>query len=161
VIPGAVASFYRVLCRYDEVGGKYLAASLSFYALMSFIPLLFTILNLFGYIIGRTPEAEESVISSILATFPGAGRVLAAEVRRVVEHSAVGWVSLIIFIWIGALVFGSLEHAMQDLHVGDPQASAGQDRAEVPYGAPRRHYDGRFVLGGLPAGDHREIPAIR
>lgn len=109
---GAWSSLYLVMRRYDEAGGKYLAASLSFFALLSFIPLLFSILNLFGYVISRIPAAKDAVTAALLSLFPVAGKMLTSEIKRIVTHSNVGWLSLGLFLWLGALVFGSLEHAM-------------------------------------------------
>jgi len=108
----ALGSLFLVMRRYDENGCKYLAASLSFYAILSFIPLLFTILNLFGYMVGSIPGVQDAVIEALGSVFPAAGGMLTGEIRKIVAHSEVGWLSFAVFLWIGGLVFGSLEYSM-------------------------------------------------
>jgi membrane protein len=108
VMASASAAFYKD-------GGFHLAASMSYYALMSLIPLLFVIINVFAYFMGRSQDLHEIVLGYVRTLYPMLGNALSREIDRVVEHSRLGWVSMGIFLWLGSMVFGSLEYSMDTI----------------------------------------------
>lgn len=102
----------RLFAAYIRDGGVYLAGTVSFFALMSFIPLLFLMINVFANVMGHSQTLQDAVINYVKAIYPMAGPVLKREVARMVSHSEAGWISLFIFLWLGSIVFESLDYSL-------------------------------------------------
>jgi len=108
VIPRAVTQFYRD-------GGTYMAASISFYALTSLVPLIFILINVFGYFLGRSPNLQKAIINYVKVLYPMLGATLTREIARIASHSDPGWLSIIVFMWLASLVFTSIEYSMNTI----------------------------------------------
>ena len=101
--------------RFNEVGGFQLAASISFYALMSMIPLLFMTINIAGYFLERSKDLRDAVVAYLRTVYPLLGATLTREVDRVVANHELGWLGIIFFLWLGSLVFTSLEYSINTI----------------------------------------------
>jgi len=109
---GHFKALTTIIKRFNSDGGMQMAASISYYALMSLLPLLFALINLFGYFVGRSPELHDAVVGYVKAVYPMMGATLTREINRVMEHSRLGWVGIAVFLWLGSLVFSSMEYSM-------------------------------------------------
>jgi membrane protein len=67
-----LATFFKFL----DDQGPYLAAIISFYALLAIFPLLLLAVTIFGFILQGNPDLQERVIDSALSTFPIIGNEL-------------------------------------------------------------------------------------
>jgi YihY family inner membrane protein len=67
-----VATFFKFI----DDQGPYLAAIMSFYALIAIFPLLLLATTLFGIILAGNPELQEQMLDSALGTFPIVGDAL-------------------------------------------------------------------------------------
>jgi YihY family inner membrane protein len=67
-----VATFFKFI----DDQGPYLAAIISFYALLAIFPLLLLAVTIFGFILQGNPDFQERVIDSALGTFPIIGNEL-------------------------------------------------------------------------------------
>ena len=61
-----IATFYKLI----DDQGPYLAAIISFYALLAIFPLLLLATTIFGFILQGNPGLQEQVLDSALSTFP-------------------------------------------------------------------------------------------
>lgn len=61
-----IATFFKFI----DDQGPYLAAIISFYALLAIFPLLLLAVTIFGFILQGNPELQQRVIDSALGTFP-------------------------------------------------------------------------------------------
>ncbi len=61
-----VATFFKFI----DDQGPYLAAIISFYALLAIFPLLLLATSIFGFFLQGNPELQERVLNSALSTFP-------------------------------------------------------------------------------------------
>ena len=67
-----LATFFKFL----DDQGPFLAAIISFYALLAIFPLLLLAVTIFGFILQGNPDLQERVIDSALSTFPIIGNEL-------------------------------------------------------------------------------------
>jgi membrane protein len=67
-----IAVFYKFV----DDQGPYLAAIISFYALLAIFPLLLLATSIFGFVLQGNPDLQEQVLDSTLATFPIIGEEL-------------------------------------------------------------------------------------
>jgi len=124
----------RLFAAYFKDGGVYLAGTVSFFALMSFIPLLFIMINVFANVLGHSQAMQDAVINYVKALYPMAGPVLKREVSRMVSHREAGWISLFVFLWLGSIGFESLDYSLNVIF-----KSAGQ----------RKYLTGKLLSFGL------------
>lgn len=97
--------------KFADDQGPYLAAIISFYALLAIFPLLLLAVTIFGFILQGNPELQEKVIDSALATFPIIGNELGRPER--LQGSTTATVVGIITAIYGSLGLGqALQNAL-------------------------------------------------
>lgn len=92
-----------------------LASSMSYFSIMSLIPLLFLIVTAFGYVLGSYYGAYNFIFSYLKNIFPHMDNALAWELKKIVSNRSLGGFSLILFIWLASQVFFSLEYAINSV----------------------------------------------
>lgn len=106
LIPDALKSFL-------DHGGFNLAASVAFYAVLSFIPVLFLAVSIAGKVLGASPAMTRTVQEFVTNVLPYYSHVLTAEVSRIQLGSGMyAWVGLLFMLWVGSLIFDALEFAL-------------------------------------------------
>jgi membrane protein len=102
---GAFADFRRLGC-------LSLAASLSFFTLLSFFPMIGLLLYAISFFVNRDVIWFQFLINFFQGFLPGLGATLAEEVRHVANEQIVGWVGLLAFFWFSGLVFYEVDYAV-------------------------------------------------
>ncbi|MBI5777413.1 MAG: YihY/virulence factor BrkB family protein [Nitrospirae bacterium] len=102
---GAFADFRRLGC-------LSLAASLSFFTLLSFFPMIGLLLYAIGFFVSQDIAWFQFLINFFQGFLPGLGATLAEEVRHVASEQIVGWVGLLAFLWFSGLVFYEVDYAV-------------------------------------------------
>jgi membrane protein len=102
---GAASDFRRHGC-------TSLAASLAFFALLSFFPMIYLLLYIVGLLIGHDRIGLEFLLNFLQGFFPMLGASLAEEVKRLATEQIVRWIVFLGFFWFGALVFYELDYAV-------------------------------------------------
>ena len=104
----AAADFFRA-------GYSRLAASIAFFFLLSFFPLVFLLLQLLSYFVGQDEARYEFVARLVHWFFPRVGIAegsLVAEIRKISGAAAVRWAVILAFVWSAMQVFGELDYAI-------------------------------------------------
>ncbi len=102
-----VATFFKFV----DDQGAYLAAIISFYALLAIFPLLLLAATIFGFVLQGNPELQERVLDSALSTFP----IIGDELGRpdALQGSKVSTVVGVLAAMYGSLGLGqALQNAM-------------------------------------------------
>ncbi len=105
---GAAVDFWRAGC-------SSLAASIAFFALLSFFPLVFLLLQLLGHIVGHDQARYDFLARLLSGFFPRvgiAGGTLFAEIQKISGTPTVSWIVLLAFVWSAMQVFGELDYAI-------------------------------------------------
>jgi membrane protein len=105
VLRGAASDFRRHGC------GS-LAASLAYFALLSFFPMIFLIFYIIGLFVSRDQIGYDFLLSFLHHLLPSLGTDLALEVKRVASEEVVRWVLFLTFIWFGMLVFYEVDYTI-------------------------------------------------
>jgi len=92
-----------------------LAASMSYFSIMSLIPLLFLIVTALGYIIGSYLGAYNFIFSYLKNILPHMDIALAQELKKIISNRSLGGFSLILFLWLASQFFFSLEYAINSV----------------------------------------------
>jgi membrane protein len=93
----------------DDQGG-YLAATLSYYAFFSLLPLLLVATTVLGYVLEDRPDLEQRILDTALGQIPIIGDQL--QVGSLTGNSVALAVGLVIALWSGTSVFLAAQNAM-------------------------------------------------
>ena len=104
-LAGAMADFFRLGC-------MSLAASLSFFTLLSFFPMIGLLFYAIGLFASQDVAWLEFLAVFINGLMPGVGIDLAGELQRAGGEGIVGWIGLLAFIWFSGLVFYEVDYAV-------------------------------------------------
>lgn len=108
-------SFYTALLDFLRKGCSSLAASIAFFFLLSFLPLMCLLLFGFGQVLGQDPASLEILRSTVRSFFPAldVGRLdLSHEVLRLSNQIGVQWAVVAAFAWAAMQVFRELDFAV-------------------------------------------------
>jgi len=90
-----------------------LAANISFFAVLSLIPLLMITMSVAGYVLGSSQELFGQIVSTVIDILPRGQEELSANLDNIVSNrSSVGGFGVVFLLFIASLLFTSLEHAM-------------------------------------------------
>lgn len=109
-------ALYGALADFQRLGCLSLAASLSFFTLLSFFPMVGLLLYGISLFVNRDLMWFQVMAHFFTGFFqhliPGLGAEIAEEVRRVASEEAVGWIGLLAFVWFSGLVFYEVDYAV-------------------------------------------------
>jgi membrane protein len=98
--------------RYMKDGGIYQSAAISFYAILSFAPLIFFLIRVFALLLGRHVDMRQAVLQFVRNAYPAISPDFSARISNISAGPGSGWLSFIIFLWVGSLVFSSLDYSI-------------------------------------------------
>lgn len=111
-----VRGIFRLLCGtivdFFQQGGLTLAASVAFFSLLSFFPLIFLLLYIVGFFVSNDRIGYEFLLNFLQGFFPDLGSDLAQEIRRVTSEQVARWGVFFAFIWFGLLAFYEMQYAI-------------------------------------------------
>jgi len=111
-----VTAFFRVLVGafsdFRRHGCMSLAASLAFFMLLSFFPLVFILLYVIGFFVSQDQIGYDFLLNFLEGFFPSLGADMAEEIKRVAAQQVVRHVVLLTFVWFGLLVFYEVDYAV-------------------------------------------------
>ena len=102
---GAFADFRRLGC-------LSLAASLSFFTLLSFFPMIGLLLYAISFFVSRDVVWFQFLMNFFHGFLPGMGATLAREIRHAANEQMAGWIGLLAFLWFSGLVFYEVDYAI-------------------------------------------------
>lgn len=105
LLRGAIADFF-------QLGGLTLAASVAFFSLLSFFPLIFLLLYIVGFFVSNERIGHDFLLNFLQGFLPDLGSNLAEEIRRVSSEQVVRWGVFFTFMWFGLLVFYEMQYAI-------------------------------------------------
>jgi membrane protein len=109
VLRDAVRKFY-------SDGGPTLAAAISFYALLSLIPILFLVIAILGYVLGSSQETFRAVLASVREFIPHLSDDFTRNLEWVVANRGrLSWLGLASLVIAAGLVFQATEFALDRL----------------------------------------------
>jgi len=98
---------------YSRHGCMNLSAAISFFAILSLVPLLFIIVSIIGLVLGHSEDLLQKIISTIENFIPNLSPQLVDSLKGVVAHSgALGWVGFAILLWSSDLAVTAVSNAL-------------------------------------------------
>lgn len=90
----------------------YLAASMSFFSIMSIVPLSLLIIGLFGHFIGENEKLYQFILTRLINFFPSVTNGITLELKNVITFKGISMLMLFIYGFLSLQLFYSMEHAM-------------------------------------------------
>ena len=118
MVPGA----RQIFGKFQADRGPQLGAMIAYYALLSFVPLIFITVSIFG-LFGRTNESS-SFVKKLGHIFPDSSLTsIAATVNAIQDHATlIGILGLLFLVWSSLSLFGAFESAFNIVY-GRPNRS--------------------------------------
>ena len=102
----------RVVQEMGDDDATHMAASVSYYAVLSLFPLVLGLSAIVG-VVANSPERQEQVIEFIVDNLPGSEAFVRESVSGIVKYrAAFGVGSFLSLLWAGSAVFGSITRAV-------------------------------------------------
>jgi membrane protein len=100
--------------RYRAESGDRLAASVTYYAFLSFFPLLLLGLSVIGFVLEGSPTLQAEVLASLRDYLPGVYREITANLISLIEHRrTAGVLGLLGLVWAGLGWLDALRQALR------------------------------------------------
>lgn len=90
----------------------YLAASISFFAILSLVPLSLLIITLFGYLMGENEALYQFILSGLVNLFPTVTKSITSELKNIITFKGISILMLFIYGFISLQLFYSSERAI-------------------------------------------------
>lgn len=90
----------------------YLAASISYFSIVSIVPLSLLIITLFGYLLGENQEIYQFTLSGLVNLFPVVTKGITAELGNIITYKGISVLMLFVYGFLSLQLFYSIEHAM-------------------------------------------------
>lgn len=90
----------------------YLAASISYFLIVSLVPLSLLIISLFGFMLGQNQELYEFVLSRLVSFFPSVTSGITNELGNIITYKGISLITLLIYVFLSLQIFYSIEHSM-------------------------------------------------
>src|SRR5690349_9287926 len=115
----AIVGAIRIAARqFYRDGGPTLAAAISFYALLSLIPVLFLVIALTGYVIGSSDDIYQAVLQWVREFIPHLSDDLTGNLEWVVQNRGrLSWLGIGALVIAASLVFQAVEFALDRVFV--------------------------------------------
>lgn len=107
-----IRSFVRSLRAFVQDDGFYLSASISYFLIVSLVPLSLLIVTLFGYLLGESQELYQFALSRLVNFFPSVTKGITAELKNLIIFKGISAVTFFIYCFLSLQLFYSMEHAM-------------------------------------------------
>ncbi len=102
----------RVFKEMGDDDASHMAASVSYFALLSLFPLILGISAIIGWIVD-SPARQQEVIKFVTDYIPGSEEFVSESVVNIVEHRGTfGLISVLGLLWAASAVFGSVTRAV-------------------------------------------------
>jgi inner membrane protein YhjD len=114
--------------RYGEDAGGYLSAAITYYAFLSFFPLLLLALSVVGFLLASEPGLRAEVSAAVAKSVPGL-QAIVGENLEVIEsaRAGAGVIGLVGLLWTGLGVVGAGRNAIREVYrEGPPKGGLGQ-----------------------------------
>jgi len=90
-----------------------LAANISFFAILSTIPLLMILTSAAGYLLGHSEDLFRQIISTVTDILPQGQDELVSSLDKIIAgKSRMGGIGIVALLLIASLLFSSIEHAL-------------------------------------------------
>lgn len=90
-----------------------LAANISFFAFLSFVPIMMIAMSVAGYLLGSSQGLFDQIVSTVTDVLPKGQQELSANLNTIISgRSQIGGVGVLFLIFIASLLFSSIEHAL-------------------------------------------------
>lgn len=115
--------------RHGEDAGGYLAASIAYYAFLSFFPLVLLALSVIGFVLDARPDLQAQMQDAVAESVPGLEGLVGRNLQRVADARAgAGIIGLFGLIWTGAGVVGAGRNALREVFREGPHQEGWRDK---------------------------------
>ena len=148
--------FWGILVQFNRHNCPIMAAGMSFFGMLSLVPLTLLGVSLLGYILGSSQDAQQFVFKLLTENFPSSAEEILGQINAIVaspDRTFVNWLSVLGLIWSGMRFFTMLQRVLNNIWVGATQRwfLRGRLAAIVSFAVAGMLFWASFVLSSLMA----------
>ncbi len=102
----------RSIVDFFRDGGIMLAASISYFTMMSLVPFCLLLVSIFGYFLGHYHELYQFLSSKLITLFPSITSEITKELEKLIDFKVIGTFSLVLYGILSYQFFSSMENAL-------------------------------------------------
>jgi membrane protein len=102
----------RSIVDFFKDGGIMLAASISYFTMMSMVPFCLILITIFGYFLGHYEGFYQFFSSKLASFFPSITSQITQEFQKLIEFKVIGTLSLALYALLSYQFFSALENAL-------------------------------------------------
>lgn len=107
---------YEALRHFREDDGFTLAAALSFYAILSLIPLTMIVVSILGHWVGQSEQAMQNILRFISDTIPYLSPTFLKNLSTLIHRKlSGGWVGVVALFLVASVLFSNLEKVLDKI----------------------------------------------
>lgn len=134
-----VAHILRALDRYNDRLGSQFAAAITYFSLLSLVPILMVSFSIAGFVLAGRPDLVAGLKDQVIAFIPGSGSSgdsgseLASQIGRIIDQAvsarfAVGLIGLVVALYSGIGWMGNIRRALRAIWA--PYWNLAKDRKD-------------------------------
>ncbi len=122
--------FYVACKEFYQDDGFNLAAGLSFFAVLSVIPLALIVTSVFGHLLGQQEQLIQSLNHWVQVTLPGAQPEFLQFLRQLIDKKvSTGWIGMAFLFFVASLMFANIEHTLDRIFKNSKKRNFWHSRA--------------------------------
>jgi len=90
----------------------YLAGAISYFSIMSLVPLSLLIVALFGYLLGGNQDIYHYILTRLVNFFPAVTTGITKELGKIITYKGISTITIFVYGFLSLQLFYSMEHAM-------------------------------------------------
>ena len=123
---------WRTLVQFGHHNSPVMAAGMSFFGMLSLIPLTLLGVSMLGYLLDSSEDAQQFVSKLLFENFPRSAEEMLNQINAIItspKRTLVNGLSLLGLIWSGMRFFNILQRVLNDVWVGATQRRFFRGRA--------------------------------
>ena len=108
--------YLRIIVRstidFFKDGGVMLAASISYFTMMTIMPFSLFLITIFGYLLGHYPGFYQFLANRLISFFPSVTSEITKELGKLITFKGIGTFSIVLYGILSYQLFSSIENAL-------------------------------------------------
>jgi membrane protein len=114
-VSGRIDEFKGAFKKFGAEDGALIAAAISFYGLLTLLPILLLGVAVLGFVVGSSDKAFDTVVSFFNSFMPTSTFVVETLRGLVRARGTIGWIGIVSLLWTGSQFFVTVQTSMDGI----------------------------------------------
>jgi membrane protein len=104
---------YRSIRDFFKDDGLFLSASLSYYVMLTIVPLGLFVVALIGSLLGGNPGLRDFFVDKLVGLFPQVTGTITGELKKLISYTEIGRWSILLYALLSLQLYSAMHYAME------------------------------------------------